>query len=98
LSGVIGLSGFWTPVNDASLTNAQAAMAATKDKVDAALARENAEVSAYTKEFQATQQTIQDLTQTFKDEIMDDKITLNSVLIGGILILVIIVIIYLATL
>ena len=98
IGGMIGFGGFWDPVSDTALENVVSDFNRIKADWDATLQTDENKLVNSQREFADRQQQLIETTQNFKDEIMDEKITKNTLFIQILFGIVLIIIIYLMVL
>lgn len=98
LTGLIGLGGFWQPIDQSKLQQAQKDMSDLKSKYDAVLAQTQDLLFKDQQQFMQDQSDYIQVLQAFHDELMSEQIQSNQLLIQIIAIIVIIIIIYLVVL
>ena len=94
-SGLLGMSGFWSPTDSSGLDEVTAQLNTLKDKWNNIIGQEQNQLTDSQTQFAQEQQQFLIATQAFRDEIMDDKIETNTLLIQIITGILLIVIIYL---
>ena len=98
LSGLVGLGGAWKPVSENALNNITSDFDTLKAKLQKWEQVYEGKLTQAQENFQQTQlQFMQDI-QDFQDEMLDEKITKNSLVIAIIFSALIVIIIYLAIL
>jgi hypothetical protein len=98
ISGLVGLSGFWNPVSNNAISNITSDFDNIKAKLSAWQSYYANQITADQQEFANEQLQLLQSIEDFHDELLDEKITKNSLMIAIIFGLLIIVIIYLIVL
>ena len=95
LGGLIGVSGFWNPVDDSGLTDASNDFSNQKSKIQAKLDNMQSNIKKVEQEYWNAQMDYITASNKFHQELEDDKIQENTLLIQIIIAILLIIIIYL---
>lgn len=95
LSGMIGLGGFWKPVDDTALSNMNTLLQNEEKRWDDIINAKEGTYSNLMTQIARDQQNVINTTVTLHEEIMDEKIATNTLMIQIIWAVLFVIIIYL---
>lgn len=98
LAGLIGISGFWDPVNQDSLKQAQLDYKNLQTKLNQAIADEQQILSQQQKDYSTIQSQLLQTNISLTDDLLKDKIVENQLAISIIICVLMIIIFYLVVL
>lgn len=95
LTGMLGLGGFWHPVDDSVTSTVQNTFSQLKSKWQQIINDEKGQINAEQKQFAQDQLNMISSTMQYNDEVLSERIDKNSLYIAILFVALIIVIIYL---
>jgi hypothetical protein len=98
VGGLFGLGGFWSATDTSSLSNITQDFDDLKQKLDEQAQQYEGQFTAAQENFQQTQMQLMQSFEEFNNDLLDDKIEINSLQITIIFSILIVVIIYLVIL
>lgn len=98
IAGLVGAGGFWQPIDSSELQDLMAEFQSLQSDWEKKIQNDENILTQAQQKFAYEQNQLMISSQNFKNEVLDDKININTLLIQITMVIVIIIIIYLIVL